>query len=100
VRRVETLGDDALEPEPCDASDELLGSLHDDARRRSPPVPVEHELIQQRPTVPVRQRASRPTVEMQDVEHLQHDRLAVPSAAREPLAEPREVGSPIVAQAH
>jgi hypothetical protein len=41
VSRVKALGDDALEAKLCDAGDEILGRVDDDARERSPCGPVE-----------------------------------------------------------
>ena len=62
--------------------------------------PVERELLEQRPALAVGQSPGRAAVEVEDVEDLEHDRMAVDATSGEAVAQPREVRAPVVAQAH
>lgn len=76
VGRAEPLGDDALKAEFLDSRGEVLAPLDDNARRRSPGGPLERELLEQRSAFRVGEDSGRVAVEMKDIEHLKHCRIA------------------------
>ena len=83
-------------PSSATTGDEILGAVEHEAGGRSPGGTVERQLLEQRAALRVGEGAGRAAVEVEDVEDLEHRRMAARGRAGESAAKPREVRAAVL----